>query len=297
MENAVDQAQTHYYILSGIQLEFDSFDLGHGVTLSRTYVHLMSHPMLAFEPPPKGKHHPAPWQPVEASPNTTSIDLYAQLSIPCLPNDNKAHHNQASWIALLLRFATDTTVTITLSSSAGLQKVKAGEVRARLLEPIRRLHEGTTVGLETAEWLRDNWHTSLHLSDNETLMFVLGAIYHSHRSSEELGLVSVWSALERLFSSNAAELKYRVCMNIAAFLEPPGEERYHKFKYLTKLYDARSAAAHGSPVKRAAAYMDSATIASQAILRIIELGRVPTTDDLEKELLSPSARRLTNPAM
>jgi hypothetical protein len=62
------------------------------------------------------------------------------------------------------------------------------------------------------------------------------------------------------------------------------------FKYLTKLYDARSAAAHGSPVKRNAAYMDSATIASQAILQIIELGRVPTKDDLEKELLSPSPR-------
>jgi hypothetical protein len=141
MVNAVAYPQTYYYILSGIQLEFDSFDLGHGVTLSRTYVHLMSHPILAFEPAPKGKHHPAPWQSVDASPVTTSIDLYAQLSVPCLPDDNKAHHNQASWIALLLRFATDTTVTITLSSSVGVQEVRAGEARAPLLEPIRRLHE------------------------------------------------------------------------------------------------------------------------------------------------------------
>ena len=250
----------------------------------------MSHPILAFEPAPEGKHHPAPWQPVEVRPDTTSIDLYAQLSVPSSPDDDKSHHNHASWIALLLRFATDTTVTITLSSSGEFQRVRDGEVRARLLEPIRRLNEGTTIGRELAEWLRDNWHSSLHLSDNETLMFVLGAIYHSHRSSEELGLVSVWAALERLFSSNAAELKYRVCTNIAAFLEPPGEGRYQMFKYLTKLYDARSAAAHGSPVKRNAAYMDSASIASQAILRIIELGRVPTKDDLEKELLSPSVR-------
>ncbi len=291
MGSAAAYAETHYYMLSGIQLEFDSFDLGHGATLSRTYVHLMSHPILAFDPAPKGKHHPGPWQPVEASPDTTSIDLYAQLSVPYLPDDKKAHHNQASWIALLLRFATDITVTITLSSSVDFQKLRAGEIRARLLEPIRRPHDGTTVGRETAEWLRDNWHSSLHLSDNGALMFALGAIYHSHRSSEELGLVSVWAALERLFSSNAAELKYRVCTNIAAFLEPPGEERYEMFKYLTKLYDARSAAAHGSPVKRDAAYMDSATVASRAILRIIELGRVPTKEDLEKELLSPSARQ------
>lgn len=291
MENASDQPQTHSYILSGIQLEFDSFDLGHGVTLSRTYIHLMSHPMLAFEPASVGKPHPVPWQQIEAKRGTTAIDLHAQLSIPRSPDDEKAHNNWASWIALLLRFATDTTVTITISFPDELEKVRSGEVRAHLLEPIRRLHEGTTIGRETAEWLRNNWYSSLHLSENETLMFALGAIYHSHRSSEELGLVSVWAALERLFSSNAAELKFRVCANIAAYLEPPGEERYQTFKYLTKLYDARSAAAHGSEVKRPDAYMDSASIASQAVLRIIELGRVPTKDDLERELLCPSARR------
>lgn len=62
------------------------------------------------------------------------------------------------------------------------------------------------------------------------------------------------------------------------------------FKYLTKLYDARSAAAHSSEIKRPDAYMDSVSIASQVVLRIIDLGKVPTKNELEKELLSPSAR-------
>jgi hypothetical protein len=116
------------------------------------------------------------------------------------------------------------------------------------------------------------------------------SLYNSHRATEELGVVSVWGALERLFSTNAAELKYRVCTNIAAFLEPPGRERYLMFKQLAKLYDDRSAAAHGSPMKSHTAYIDSFTIASRAILRMIELSRVPTKDDLEHELLSPSLR-------
>jgi len=98
----------------------------------------------------------------------------------------------------------------------------------------------------------------------------------------------VWGALERLFSTNAAELKYRVCTNIAAFLEPPGNERYLMFKQLTKLYDDRSAAAHGSSMKSETAYIDSFHIASRAILRMIELGQVPTKENLEHELLSPS---------
>ena len=98
----------------------------------------------------------------------------------------------------------------------------------------------------------------------------------------------MWGALERLFSTSAAELKYRVCTNIAAFLEPPSNERYLMFKQLTKLYDDRSAAAHGSPMKSPTAYMDSFHIALRAILRIVELGQVPTKEDLERELLSPS---------
>jgi hypothetical protein len=60
------------------------------------------------------------------------------------------------------------------------------------------------------------------------------------------------------------------------------------FKQLIKLYDDRSAAAHGSPMKSKTAYTDSFHIASRAILRMIELNLVPTKEDLESELLSPS---------
>jgi hypothetical protein len=103
-----------------------------------------------------------------------------------------------------------------------------------------------------------------------------------------MGVVTIWGALERIFSTNAAELKYRVCTNIAAFLEPPGAARYLLFKQLTKLYDDRSLAAHGQAMKNPQAYAGSSHFASRAILRMIELNRVPTKDDLEQELLAPS---------
>jgi len=290
MESKGEQRQTFHYLLSGIALDCDSYDLGQGVTLSRTYVHLMSHPTLAFERPPRGAPHPVPWQAVDASPGITSMDLLTRLSVPGSSGDQDTHHAWATWIALLLRFSMDTTVTITLSSAGDVQKLRCGEARARLLEPIRRPQEGTTLLGENAAWLRDTWYGSLNLSANEALQFAVGAIYHSHRSPRDLGLVSVWAALERLFSSNAAELKFRVCANIAAYLEPPGIIRYELFKTLTELYDARSSAAHGSMVKRFDAYKDSVTIASRAILRIVGLGRVPTKDELERELLCPSAQ-------
>lgn len=290
-ETEQQEPKSFHYLLSGVQLDFDAFDLGNGATLSRTYVHLMAHPILAFTQPEGCAHHPGPWQAVEAGPGITSIDLYVILSITPSSQNAKPPHNWANWITLLMRFSTDTAVTITLMSTGDVEALRNGRARATLMEPIRRLQEGTTISGDAAKWLRNKWHSALHLSEQEGLMFALSAISHSHRSTESLGLVSVWAALERLFSSNAAELKFRVCANIAAYLEGPGEARYVLFKYLLKLYDARSAAAHGSEIKRPAAYMDSVSIASQVVLRIIDLGKVPTKDELEKELFWPAEPR------
>jgi hypothetical protein len=277
-----------YYGLSGIQLDFDSFDLGRGVILSKTYLHVMAHPIIAFAPAPPGEHHPAPWHPLKADPSDVSVDLLAQLSVPQHSDDPNGKYDWVGWIVLLLRFSLDVAVTLTISADSSFEDVSAGKAAARLLEPIREPFEGATVHEDDAQWIKDNWYSSLSLSGDSALAFAVRSLYNSHRATEELGVVSVWGALERLFSTNAAELKYRVCTNIAAFLEPPGRERYLMFKQLAKLYDDRSAAAHGSPMKSQTAYIDSFSIASRAILRVIELGRVPTKDDLEHELLSPS---------
>jgi hypothetical protein len=287
--SAPNSTSTHrYYGLSGIALDFESVDLGHNVTLSRTYLHVMAHPMLAFSPAPDRGHHPAPWQALKAKPSAVSVDLHAQLAVPKFGDDSMGHHDRAGWIVMLMRFSLDSTVTLTVEAEAPFDQVAAGKATARMLEPIPDLFEGTTIHQEEARWIKDNWYKSLSLSENVSFKFATTALYHSHCFSEELGVVSVWGALERLLSSNSAELKYRVCTNIAAFLEPPGQERYLMFKELLKLYDDRSAAAHGSPMKGDAPYMDSTHIASRVLLRIIELNRVPSKDDLESELLAPS---------
>jgi len=286
---STNQTLRQYYALSGVQLDFDSFDLGHGVVLSQTYLHVMSPPLIAFAPCSESKPHPTPWRTANVKPRHMEADLFAQLSVPRSYGSNE-HYEWASWIVLLLRFANDVTVTLTLTASDTFNEVKEGKAAAYLLEDVPYIFEGTTIHQDEAEWLKANWHKSLPLRTDDTLSFALTSIYNSHRANEEFGVVSVWAALERLFSSNAVELKYRVCSNIAAFLEPPGQTRYLLFQQLSKLYDDRSKAAHGSPMKSATPYMDISSIASRAVLRIIELGRVPTKDDLERELFAPIYR-------
>ena len=83
-DHAVDKAY-HFYLLSGVELDFDSFDLGQGVSLSRTYVHLMGHPVLAFAPAKEGKPSPAPWRTVVVHEEGVAVDLLAELAVPEVP--------------------------------------------------------------------------------------------------------------------------------------------------------------------------------------------------------------------
>jgi hypothetical protein len=218
------------------------------------------------------------------------VDLLVELAIPESkdPSDPTLHIDWASWITLLLRFLTKNVVTITLVSPVDSQGLRNGNSRATLSEPIPAISERTSVSTTMAEWLKRNWHSSFDLSYNDAVLYAVSSLYHSHRSSRELGMVSVWAGLERIFSTKDAELKYRVCTNIAAFLEPSGESRHLLFKKLSKLYDDRSRAAHGSPMKNPSAYEESVSIASRAILRIIEINSVPDKDSLERELLAPA---------
>src|SRR5215472_18958978 len=66
--------------LSGLTLEPNHFDLGHGIAISVTYAHLMSHFVMAFAPAPPGEPHPGPWKPTTGS--GVEIDVTAELFVP-----------------------------------------------------------------------------------------------------------------------------------------------------------------------------------------------------------------------
>jgi hypothetical protein len=67
--------------LSGLELGDDFLDLGDGISLRKTYAHLMAPFMMAFKPAPPGRHHPAPWK---AARGGFSFDVTAELGIPAV---------------------------------------------------------------------------------------------------------------------------------------------------------------------------------------------------------------------
>lgn len=109
--------------------------------------------------------------------------------------------------------------------------------------------------------------------------------YSTSVASPSLGLLTLWDALEHLFAPSKQELRFRVSALIASHLEAPGNARLELHRQLTKLYDARSEAAHtakaNSDVQAANATFQ---IAKRVLEKIIMRNQVPTRAYLDSLL-------------
>lgn len=132
------------------------------------------------------------------------------------------------------------------------------------------------------EWIKSHWEPASSLLFNTDFFTAFDAIdFSKWHAGPQVGLLALWGALERLFSPSAQELRFRVSANIASYLEERGPERLSLFKRITKLYDRRSAAAHGSGDSDIIPYQETYAIARKVVLRMIETRQVPSRDDQE----------------
>lgn len=274
--------------LSGLELEEESFDLGDGLTLSKTYAHLMSPFVMAFKPAPPGGHHPAPWK---ATAGGFSFDIGAELFIPSRVEAKYGSViSVARTVVFLLRLGVNPAVTMPVLSDHHFSSLPETPDRQANLLPyeVERRHfpldvsggKGTATALE---WVKDRWPVT-HKLTSESAEFALAvdAIDAGQfvRNSA-LALVSLWGALEALFSPSTSELKFRVSSLIAAFLEPPGAGRALLQKEVGKLYDKRSAAAHGKPRHEPQDLLDTFNLLRRVLIAIIDSRSVPSKDALE----------------
>lgn len=284
-----------YAGLSGLALDADIYDLGHGVAISKTYAHLMAPFLMAFSPAQPGGTHPAPWK---AASGGFGFDVNAELLIPL--NCGDTHEQRvgiARTILFLLRLGVNPAVTLPVFSShpfSSLREAPDNETRLLPYEVERRHFPlGVTGGKVTeasAMWVKKRWPIAHKLS-NESADFSLavdaidsGQFVQNHA----LTMVSLWGALEALFSPSTTELKFRVSALIASFIEPPGSKRLVLQRRIAKLYDKRSAAAHGKPKHQAEDLLETFELLRAVLMKIIDIGLVPTKESLEAELFGAS---------
>ena len=287
------ELQDLYAGLSDVMLLPERFELGEGVILSQTYAHLMAPFLMAFAPATAGKAHPAPWKPAAGG---FSIDITAELFLPAAFHlEHLDRLNTIWWITALLRLKATALIYVPVISSDRFRSIPAIEQEPEFLPAEIFTHRilpenqlNPRLGTSELEWLRANWQESSTLLANEQFSNAFQAVDQSiWGRSPALALVAVWGGLEQLFSSSNQELSFRVSANIAAYLEPPGRERYKCFKKIRALYDHRSKAAHGDTRTNStdsSHYVESFGVARRVFLKMVETRHVPEKRELEGRL-------------
>jgi hypothetical protein len=156
------------------------------------------------------------------------------------------------------------------------------ESRILILDP----HGRHALAEVDVAWVAKHWFEASKLfNGNDAFQLLLEAtdqsMFARHRG---LALLWLWGGLEAVFSPDKAELKYRISSAIASFLEPAGIPRMNTQKAIAKLYDSRSAAAHGREDRKKDSLQDTYAIARRSVVKMIEENRVPTHTELEAKL-------------
>lgn len=274
--------------LAGIELVMDSFDLGEGILLRRSYAHLFAPFMMAFKPAPIGQHHPGPWKSASGG---FSFDVNAELLIPShIENDFGSKLGVARTLLFLLRLGVNPAITLPVFANHPFSTLAQIPNSEAMLFPYEVQHRhfplgvvGGIVDLAAVSWVKDRWKITHKLISNSSEFALAVEAIDSGQFIENhaLTLVSLWGALEALFSPSTAELKFRVSALIASFLEQPGAMRAKRQKEIAKLYDKRSAAAHGTPRHEPEHILQTFNLLREVLFRIIDMGFVPKKSELE----------------
>jgi hypothetical protein len=282
-----------YVGISGVECEVNDFDFGNGIALTKTYAHLMAPFLMAFAPPPnRGQPHPAPWA---AATGGLGFDMTLQLSIPSdsqsgLPYDSTT---VAWWLIALMRLCVGPNLRAPAISSHPLSKESASSkelhIRPIEVEPCQLNIDPEArqkLSLRDLEWTKTHWATSLHLLDEspefDLLFEAVDQAAFNHRP--QLALLMLWAGIEEMFSPSKTELRYRISSLIAAYLEPPGQNRLNRQKNIAKLYDSRSTAAHGRAKKSLEPLWDTYDLARKIVVKVINEDHVPTKAELEERM-------------
>jgi hypothetical protein len=288
----VDTSKGIFVGIAGVKLEPAEYALGSGIRISQTFAHLMAPFMMAYAPAELGRPHPAPWS---AASGGLSFDIHVQLEVPSTTIAGLSLDPQfiAWWITAFLRLRVGPAFLVPVIGEQSFETAKINhgdakyypietESRILVLDPKARR---TIVEVDLA-WVAKNWLTAsrlFHENDAFRLLFEATdqSMFARHRG---LALLWLWGGLEAVFSPDKAELKYRISSAIASFLEPAGVPRMNAQKAIAKLYESRSAAAHGREDKKSDSLQETYGIARRAVIKMLEDNRVPTHVELEAKL-------------
>ncbi len=288
-ETKASEPRNFYVGIAGLPMTGEEFDLAGGVRIRRLYAHMIDCRMMSYSEGTPEKPLPTPVKVVRGG---SSIDVSAEVAIPSEAVKQFGDAREiAAAVVFTLRLGVTPAASLAAVSNAPITVAhaldEAAWVAAVESEPRKiRLETDGTFGESEAAWVAARWPAALRLS-KESAEFALAVDALSigqyiHRSA--LTLVALWAALEALFSPSTSELRFRVSSLIAAYLETPGESRRQRALEVGKLYDKRSAAAHGKPTHEMEHLLATFNLLREVATKILDDGHVPTKAELEQRL-------------
>jgi hypothetical protein len=289
MEN---EGEYLYGGLSGAELPIDSFELGEGVILKRTYAHLMSPFLMAFARPGPQGYHPAPWK---AAKGGIGFDIKIEIRVPntSILSSNTDPRETIWWIAALLRIASVPFLTVPAISNQSFETARESKLEP-VIEPFEtepRImasseNSGPDIPFDTLDWVKDKWLEGGKLLNSNPVFYSALKAFDTAtvRGKTSSSLLALWGGLEQIFSPSPGELRYRVSSLLASYLEPPGESRLELYKKILKLYNDRSTAAHTAKEIEPGPLVETYVLMRNALVRIIDENSIPTQQDLEARL-------------
>jgi hypothetical protein len=293
------QSSDIYAAIAGCKLPLENFELGQGLCLANVYSNVSGDFLVGFRRRVDG-YLPG-YSRYAAGGHDFECEIELKIPKSYENGDVVRRLDLMMWIVFLLRLNVSPAIYLPFFSDLPLSEGRTREepqpsetdpyhywlVEARghgLFELEDDLPEAS---LNTLEWIQQNWeHAATLIAGNRVFkecVSSLSNVWKCNSTSE--GILVLWGLLERLLMQKDAELRFRVSLIIASFLEPRGQARVDVFKRVKILYDQRSRAAHGTSLSDPEAFEQTYDLAKRVILKIIERGVVPSTEEVERNIL------------
>jgi hypothetical protein len=277
--------------ISEVRLPSCEFDFGGGVSISPAEAHLMRPYLMTYRRPESS--FPA----IMSSKGSFGFDIVGEICIPASFDTDEwfDQPNSVWWLAALIRLRATPMLRVPVLSNASFATIALNkgqsfwpvEVEAERRRLVLDPDAPSEVKDDDLVWVRNHWRSGGRLMRETREFNVLFQAFDQTSFSRDplLALLLMWSALEGMFSPARTELRFRIAANIATFLEPPGEGRALLQKSCAKLYDARSAAAHGRPEAATEPLVATYALLRRVLIKILESNEVPSPAAMEEALL------------
>jgi len=278
-----------YVALAGISLESAPVKFPRGIELRETSFRASTPMILDYQRPFSLEHLPK-LLPIGGEPGH---DITCEIAIP--GHVAEALNDQmevASTIVFLLRVYADPAVSMLAISHLSFSEIYDSDQKYIVI-PIQRYHRHLEIRVAEPEKVRGAVAGAatmfevahrLRLDSGEFRTLTYAFEKAQFLEDSALSLISLWGALEAMFSPSTTELRFRVSVLIASYLREPGQERLDLQKRVAALYDKRSAAAHGKPKHAGGDLFDTIVLVREVLLKCLRQGSVPSREQLEQRL-------------